>query len=162
MDLHQVVLRQYEAPLKMLGKAIELCPEKLWLQGSPNRFWHIAFHALFYTHFYLSPTEKDFVPWSKHRAEYNFLGAVPWRPDAPPIVQVPYAQPELLEFHAFVMESVHHQVPLLDWNAPSSFSWLPFDKVELQLYNIRHTQHHTGQLADRLRTQAGIGLPWVR
>ena len=162
MDIHQVVLRQYEAPLKMLGKAIELCPPDLWLQGSPNRFWHIAFHALFYTHFYLSTTEKDFVPWTKHRAEYNFLGAVPWRPEGPPIQHVPYTHPELLEFQAFVMEAVHHQVPTLDFTAPSGFSWLPFDKLELQLYTIRHTQHHTGQLADRLRTQAGIGLPWVR
>jgi hypothetical protein len=162
MDLHQAILRQHEAPLKMLENAIQLCPDDLWLRGSPNRFWHIVFHTLFYTHFYLSTTEKDFVPWTKHRAEYNFLGAVPWRPEGAPIQHIPYKQSELLEFQAFVIEAVHQQVPLLDWNAPSGFSWLPFTKLELQLYTVRHTQHHTGQLADRLRTQAGIGLPWVR
>ena len=162
MELHQVVLRQYKGPLKMLGKAIELCPDDLWLQGSPNRFWHIAFHALFYTHFYLSTTDKDFVPWTKHRAEYNFLGAIPGRPDAPRIDLIPYTQAELLEYHALVLDVVQQQVPALNWTAPSGFSWLPFDKLELQLYTIRHTQHHTGQLADRIRTAANIGLPWAR
>jgi hypothetical protein len=32
----------------------------------------------------------------------------------------------------------------------------------LLLYNLRHLAHHTGQLTERLRTHAGIGLPWVR
>ena len=45
--------------------------------------------------------------------------------------------------------------------APSGFSWLRFGKTELQLYNIRHIQHHAGQLTDRLRTAAGIGVRWV-
>jgi hypothetical protein len=165
MDLSSTVTRQYQAPLTMLGKAIELCPADLWLQGSPNRFWHIAYHALFYTQFYLSETDKDFVPWSGHRAEYNFLGAVPWRPANPnarPIQHIPYTQPELLDYHAVVVDAVNHQVPRLDLDAPSGFHWLPFNKLELQLYSIRHAQHHTGQLADRLRTFANIGLGWVR
>jgi hypothetical protein len=46
--------------------------------------------------------------------------------------------------------------------APSGFPFLPFNKLELQFYNIRHTQHHTGQLADRLRNAINIGTPWVR
>ena len=33
---------------------------------------------------------------------------------------------------------------------------------EVRLNNIRHLQHHTGQLADRLRTAAGIGVAWIR
>jgi hypothetical protein len=49
----------------------------------------------------------------------------------------------------------------LDFDAPSGFFWLPFSKLELQLYNIRHVQHHTGQLIDRLRTVAGIGVARV-
>jgi hypothetical protein len=54
------------------------------------------------------------------------------------------------------------RVPTLDLAAPSGFHWLPFNKMELQFYNIRHRQHHTGQLADRLRTKTNVGLAWVR
>jgi hypothetical protein len=34
-------------------------------------------------------------------------------------------------------------------------------KLEHQLVNLRHIQHHTGQLADRLRQAADRGLRWV-
>jgi hypothetical protein len=34
-------------------------------------------------------------------------------------------------------------------------------KLEHQLLNIRHLQHHTAQLADRLRQHAGAGIDWI-
>jgi hypothetical protein len=43
----------------------------------------------------------------------------------------------------------------------SGFFWLPFSKLELQLYNIRHIQHHTGQLIERLREQKDISVEWI-
>jgi hypothetical protein len=32
----------------------------------------------------------------------------------------------------------------------------------VHLYNLRHLAHHTGQLADRLRIAANIGVTWAR
>jgi hypothetical protein len=168
MSETKIVANQYHSALKMLGRAIELCPELLWLAGpdasggSPNRYWHIAYHALFYTHFYLAPSEAEFVPWQYHRPEYNYLGAVPGKPDAPPKIDIPYAQPELLQYTEFCHREVDIQSASLDLEASSGFYWLPFNKFELQFYNIRHLAHHTGQLAERLRATANIGLPWVR
>jgi hypothetical protein len=34
-------------------------------------------------------------------------------------------------------------------------------KLEHQFVNLRHPQHHTGQLADRLRQHADLGVRWV-
>jgi hypothetical protein len=31
----------------------------------------------------------------------------------------------------------------------------------LQIYNIRHIQHHAAQLIERVREDAGIAIPWV-
>ena len=45
--------------------------------------------------------------------------------------------------------------------AESGFSWLPMSKLELHFYNIRHLQHHIGQLDDRLRVKADIGIGWI-
>jgi hypothetical protein len=110
LNILHSVRRQYSASLAILRQTIDACPESLWLAPEyPNRFWHIAYHALHYTRFYLQPTQADFQPW-----------------------------------------------------APAGFPWLPFNKLELQFYNIRHIQHHTGQLADRLRNAINIGTPWVR
>ncbi len=153
---------QFQSALAMLRKAIEFCPPDLWLEGSPNRFWHIVYHTLFYTHFYLSPSDAEFTSWPLHRAEYNFLGEIPGKPGYKPRIDQPYTQLEMLDYHDFCVREVARRLADLDPAAPSGFYWLPFSKLQLQFYNLRHLAHHTGQLAERLRASAGIGLPWVR
>ena len=162
-DILQTIARQYRAPLAMLGKAIDLCPEPLWFSTDySNKFWHVAYHAVFYTHFYLHPSDAEFRPWEKHQKDSNYLGPRPWAPNEPVIIDRPYTKAEVLDYCELCRREVDARVPVLDLAAPSGFAWLPFNKLELQFYNIRHLQHHTGQLADRLRTASGIGLPWVR
>lgn len=165
-DLRSSIASQFQSELAMLRRAIELFPESLWLEGSPNRSWHIAYHALFYLHFYLAPSDAEFTAWPKHRPEYNYLGEVPRRPEYEPgykpVIEEPYTVAELLEYADFCRTEIESRVAAIDLTAPSGFFWLPFDKLQLQLYNLRHLSHHTGQLAERLRSHAGVGLPWVR
>jgi hypothetical protein len=165
MNVTETIAGQYQSALRMLGRAIELCPEEVWLSASgssPNRFWHIAYHTLFYTHLYLAPSLPEFTPWPKGREGDQFLGATPDRPKEPHIVETPYSQADLLDYLAVCQNEVVLQTAAIDLEAPSGIYWLPFLKLEMQLYNLRHIAHHTGQLAERLRTQANIGLPWVR
>ncbi len=44
---------------------------------------------------------------------------------------------------------------------PSGFPWLKMQRVEVYLYNLRHVQHHTGQLGAFLR-RAGIATKWSK
>jgi hypothetical protein len=161
-DLHLILARQYRAGMEMLKQAITLCPEAMWLGGdSPNRFWHVAYHALFYVHLYLAPGEAGFEPWPKHKPNIQFLGPLPWPPHEKLMIDEPYSKQDVLEYHEFVRAEIEAKVPLVDLTATSGFSWVLFSRLELQMYNIRHLQHHTGQLADRLRAQAGLGVGWV-
>jgi hypothetical protein len=156
------LVRQYRAALAMLKQAIETCPEELWLDAKPrNKYWHIAYHALFYAHFYVQASDKDFVPWAKHQQDANFLGARPGAPKEPQAVIEPYSREDLLEYAEFCRNEVSAKVPLDNLDGPSGFYWLPFDRLELHLYNLRHLAHHTGQLADRLRNATGKGVGWV-
>jgi len=161
-NLHETVARQYRASLAMLKDAVTQCPESLWLAAEyPNKFWHIAYHVLFCTHMYLQNSHDEFIPWKKHREDYQWLGPLPWPPHERPKIGTPYSKEEVLEYLAICSAEIHAKVPGLDFSAPSGFSWLPFNKLELQLYNLRHLQHHTAQLIDRLRTAAQIGVAWV-
>lgn len=153
---------QYRAELAMLQQAIELCPEELWRDAKPkNKFWHIAYHAVFYTHFYVHQSDKDFVPWTKHQKDSNFLGGHPATPNEPPAMIEPYSREDVLEYLDLCREAVTAKVPLDTLDAPSGFYWLPFGRLELHLYNLRHLAHHEGQLADRLRNAADKGVGWV-
>jgi hypothetical protein len=93
-NIRQAILRQYRATLEMLGQAMELCPEDMWFSTTyRNRFWHIAYHALFYTHFYLQRSQDDFQPWTKHVQNSNYLGPRPWAKDEPFQIPKPYTKP---------------------------------------------------------------------
>ena len=162
LDAKDVIKSQYDASLEMLRSAITQCPAYLWnSEDVKNKFWHISFHVLFYTHLYLQESEKQFVQWKKHRKYYQYLGNLPDPPHTKPEIGQPYSKEEILEYLDICKKEVEEKVSAVDLNAKSGFSWLPFNKLELQFYNIRHIQHHTGALIDRLRTKENIGVDWV-
>ena len=158
MKTSNVIVSQYLAALEMLKETIAQCPDAIWNDPSDKtKFWHIAYHALFFTHLYLQDTEEDFTPWAKHREGIYSLDQAP---SAPETVE-PYDKDSVLEYLAICQQQVAERVPQLDLEAASGFHWLPFGKLELQFLNIRHIQQHTGELMERLGTRADLELPWV-
>ncbi len=161
MDLISIIKLQYGAALEMLNSAVIECPDDTWDDTKyKNPFWHIAYHTLFYTHLYLHPREEDFVPWEKHRNESQHLGPLPYPPHDTPEIFEQYTKEDILTYLDLCVDQVGAKRPDLDLNTQSGFAWLPFGKLELQFYNIRHIQHHAGQLIDRLGAQ-GLSINWV-
>lgn len=162
MELNNIIQSQFLASLAMLQKAVANCPAELWdSDKDQNKYWHIAYHALFYTHLYLQPTEGDFKPWKKHQPESQFMGSVPWPPHHAPKIDRPYTQTEVLEYLEICKIQVQETTKTLNPEADSGFDWIPFGKMELQIYSIRHLMQHTGELCERLTVRAGIEVGWV-
>ncbi len=163
MDVHAVIRSQHHAALDMLQAAIEGCPEAVWdREEDGNRSWQVAYHAIFYTHFYLHAKEADFVPWEGHRENLQIFGdRLPW----PPHDEIDHGEPltkaEVLDYLAHCRAQVDAIVPGLDLHAESGFAWLPMSKLEHMLYNLRHLMQHTGELYERLAKTGGPELPWV-
>ena len=138
----------------MLKDAVENCPDSLWNnEAYTNPFWHVVFHAIFYTHFYLHATQDNFIPWEKHKDELVSL-------EDDPGDEI-YTKEEIIDYIAYFERKIDELVDDLDLEAGSGFYWLPFNKLELQLYNIRHIQHHTGELSERLGKFGDIEVGWV-
>ena len=72
----------------------------------------------------------------------------------------PYTRAEVLEYLEFCRKEGQAKLAALDFAGSSGFDWLPFSKLELQMYLIRHLQHHTGELGARLSSR-GIDIGWV-
>jgi hypothetical protein len=162
MDIRAVIQSQYHASLEMLAQVIEKCPSELWnREEDNNKFWHLAYHAIFYTHLYLSSTDEGFVPWEKHIEEYNFMGKLPWPPHEEPKISEPYTKAEIQEYLEFLRSKVDDLINTTDLHAESGFHWLPFSKLELQFYNLRHLMQHTGELGERLGSAANLEVGWV-
>lgn len=146
MESLPIFRSQYLAALAMLEQAIRLCPDDVWgRRGNADPFWRKAYHALFYTHLYLDESSESFVRWERH---------------VDPDTAVNISKEVLLAYMEFVKVVVDRRLALTDLEAPSGFDWLPFNKFELQLYNIRHIQQHTGELYERLDHEY-IELNWV-
>ena len=153
-----IIKSQYGASLEMLRQAISKCPDSLWHGPEyQNQFWQIAYHTIFYAHLYLHATEADFVPWKLHRRELARFEAAGIATEQESL----YSKDEMLDYLALCLEQMPGHVDALDLQAGSGFEWLPFNKLELQFYNIRHIQQHTGELCERLGAVGGIEIAWV-
>jgi len=158
--------RQCVAAIQTLRLAIEACPDELWddrTDGSP--FWHLAYHALFFTDLYLSDDEKTFEPRDFHEDKAHFLpgdykefGGVVTTPDKA------FTRDQLLDYadHC-VRKCADTFEKLTDERALErcGFWWYELNVGEFLLNNLRHTQHHAGQLALVLRRRADVGIDWL-
>ena len=154
----EAVARQFGAALEMVGNAIEACPDELWFDPSRKpAFWYVAYHVLFWTDLYLHGRLEGFAPPAPHNLdELDPVGLVP----DPPCTQeqmrayLTHCRARMRQvFGALTNDQVH---------APSGIDWIEGERGELQLYNLRHVQHHAGQLQMMLR-QAGVEPPrWVK
>ena len=161
--MKNIIASQYHAALGMLKNAVEKCPDDLWVdQTYTNPFWQVAYHTLFYVDLYLSENLETAKAWEKHRPNYDFFGNIGRNGEVIPERNPPYTQIEILEYLTTLRKTLLTRLETTDLNAPSGFPWLPFDKLELQFYNIRHIQHHAGQLIERVRENTEDKVTWIR
>ena len=174
LALGSALKSQYHAALAMFRLAIERCPDRLWSGGEyVNPTWRIAYHVLYYTHLYIQPSAADFSPWEHHQTGIHDLDDIPAPPEIqdltelphrPPQTGEPYTRQEILTYWRLCDEMVDTAVDALDlWSPECGFSWYAIPKLEHQIVTIRHIQHHTGQLGNRLREASSgkAGIDWV-
>lgn len=152
MDIPAILISQHLASLEMLKQTITLCPESLWNAASDkNKFWQVAYHALYFVHEYLADSYASFTLWVKHREVYDF--------DETQVFE-PFDKDTILEYLAFCQEHILERVPRLDLEGMEGHG-SSMTALELQIYSIRHTMQHTGELMERLGTRTGALIDWV-
>lgn len=143
----KAILRgQFEASLCMLGQCIQTCAPEQWEGKIANAtFRQIAYHTLFHVDLYLSPSEQAFEPRDLNRRG-NERSITGWRTGLTQDETRTY----LTICRQKALETLASETPE-SLARESGFSWLPFSRGELHVYNIRHVQHHTGQMSAYLR-----------
>lgn len=163
---------QYHSCLAMLRQSIEKCPAELWADSSyTNPFWRISYHTLYFTHLYLQKDMYSFTPWEHHQTGIQDMDDRPAPDDILELTELPHRPPqtgeaytkeEILTYWDLCDGMMDEAVDLVDLtSSDSGFSWYKISRIEFQLVTLRHIQHHTGQLTDRLRTVLKEGIEWV-
>jgi len=157
-NLKKIVWSQFGASIDMLENAIKVCPQEVW--GSSHgfhEFWYITYHTLFWLDFYLSDSPDNFTPPSPYTlSEFDPEGAMPERI---------YSKDEMLNYLEHGRQKCKKRIETLtDEKAKQHFLFGSIDLniLELLLYNLRHVQHHTGQLNLLLRQKIDSAPRWVR
>jgi len=161
----QSVKVQYEASLAMFVDALRQCDDDDWLKPVGVRaFWEVAYHNAVHAHLYLSASYEAFEGKPDWAGEFSgSLGIMPEPPYEPVDPGPPVDRLKTLAYTEAVHPKIHASLDAEteeSLNGPSGFFWLGFSRAELYLYELRHLQHHTGQLCAVLRT-AGKDVDWV-
>jgi hypothetical protein len=151
-----ILTGQFEAALCMLNECVQKCPLEHWEGKIANdTFRQVAYHTLFYVDLYLSPNEEAFQLRELHHRggdeRANTTASTGLTRDETLAYLAVCRQKTLATLAGETPESLQRA---------SGFHWLPFSRGELHLYNIRHVQHHTGQLSAYLRRIVQDGERW--
>ena len=152
--LKEEIWNQFGASIDMLENAIRLCPNEFW--DTETKFWYNAYHCLFWLDYFLTLEPDTFCPPKPFTlSEFDPASPTPERP---------YTKDELLSYLHASREKCHGLISGLTdqllrqrWvNAYRNYS-----VFEILLYNMRHVQHHAGQLNLLLRQETDSAPQWV-
>ena len=160
--LKQILTGQFEAALCMMNDCVEHCPPEHW-DGKIGKyaFWHVAYHTLCFVDLYLTPNEEAF--------QLRDLHPQGWRELDDEYPSRRFEQPEIARYLAICRQKAVGTIASetrASLEGPSGHSRRQFSRGELHLYNLRHVQHHVGQLSAFLR-RIGVAfedvqtLQWV-
>lgn len=153
----ELMRRQFGAGIDMLKRAITRCPEEVWGDRNANpQFWYTAYHTIFWLDLYLSGAVEGYRPPEPFGLdELDPSGLLPGRV---------YTQAELVTFLEHARAHLHAVLDGLTEEracARGTFRWGEPTFLELLVYNLRHVQHHTGQLNLILRQRTNSAPRWV-
>ena len=148
---------QLGASLDMLKVAIETATNDLWDHPDHEpRFWKICVHITYGVDFYCSvfqPNSDDYdnyeLPQFLHKYSKTSIQEV----------EEVIAQEDVLKFLEYGRKRLRKAFDSnlhLQFRDPSGFEWLPMNKAQLLLYNMRHIMEHTAILNQILKKH---GLP---
>ncbi|MBS1903945.1 MAG: DinB family protein [Bacteroidetes bacterium] len=149
----------------MLKHSLAACPAQHWdAKVGHSTIRQDAYHALFWCSYYLTRHEDQYQPSEYHKRGGNELE---------PVISTGLEKEDTLRF----IEDTHDRIVRTiadetegsmsgDCGFPSIFRNSPLSRLELHVYNIRHLQHHVGQINITLRHISDaegldLKLPWV-
>jgi uncharacterized damage-inducible protein DinB len=145
--LKSILTGQFEASLCMLNDCVRKCPHEYWEGRIANdTFRQVAYHTLFFVDYYFSPGDVAFTPRELHLRGGDERSST--------TASAGLTKDETLSYLAVCRQKALDALAAEtseSLRGPSGFSRLPFSRGELHLYNLRHVQHHTGQLSAYLR-----------
>lgn len=152
-DFKGMLWKQFGAVIDMLESSILVCPEHFW---DKKDFWYSVYHTIFWMEYYSSTDPNTFSPPRPFTlSEFDPQGILPERI---------YLKEELLDYLEYSRKKIFYLIEGLNEETSKErfiTSNKNYNRIEMILYNMRHVQHHVGQLNLLLRQNVDVAGKWV-
>jgi hypothetical protein len=162
-SIKELLWNQFGASIDMLTNAISNCPDDYFMNN--RRFYYIAFHSAIFLDYYLTIPPSDFSPMLSFTQK-----EVKDRPVEAIDDLIPdkiYGKQEIVGYvkqsrekckqiiYALTNEKLNETFK--EGDQPND---MDYPILEILIYNMRHTQHHTAQLNMLLRQDIDRHMEW--
>ena len=162
-ETKQILWKQFGASIDMLINVVANCPENYFEQN--RRFYFMAFHSTIFLDYYLTVPPKDFLP------ELSFTQKetkdLPKEAIDDLVPDKMYSKHEMVDYLKknrlkckeliFSLTDEKLKERFTEGNEPGD---MDYPILEILLYNLRHTQHHTAQLNLLIRQDLDKHMEW--
>ena len=161
MDV-SVFENQYDKTLNMIQETISSYNKSLWYDSVNFQYpaWQIAYHGLYYTNIYCSPTEEKIIPWPKEKENYHFFGNKPWPPYEKIVIEESFSTNEINEFIDFLKKQIPNYLKDFSPDKKCWPFWYDESQLEFHINNLRHLQHHTAEILERHNSLVKTEYSW--
>jgi hypothetical protein len=163
--IQESLWRQFGASIDMLTNVIANCPDNYLVTN--KRFYYLAYHSVIFLDYYLSIPPKDFSP--------NLTFTIKDKDQRPPdsvgnmIPDKIFSRQELIDYLKYsrlkckkLIESlIDYEKLNVRFTEGNQEGDMDYSILEILLYNMRHTQHHTGQLNLIMRQDLNKHIEWA-
>ncbi len=163
--IQESLWRQFGASIDMLINVIANSPDNYLVTN--KRFYYLAYHSVIFLDYYLSIPPTDFSPMLPFTINDN--GQRPPESIGDMIPDKIYSKQELIEYlqHSRlkckkIIERLTDDEKLnIRFTEGNQEGDMDYPILEILLYNLRHTQHHTGQLNLMIRQDLNKHMEWA-
>ena len=164
--------KNFLAAIDMFKNIISLCPDRLWEQD--KKFFYLTYHTAIFLDYHLSNPVKEFYPILAYTI-YN-AGNLPRQAIDDVIPDKFYTKEELLNYIFIIRKKCQNLIAHVS-DERLEKRWINDDEMnihglcpslvsnynllEILFYNLRHLQHHAGQLNLLLRQNSNIAADWI-
>ena len=162
-ETKEILWNQFGAGIDMLINVITNCPENYFVQNP--RFYFVAFHSTIFLDYYLTIPPNDFSPLlsftqkeTKDRPKEAIDDLIPDKIYSK-LEIVDYLKKTRLKCKELIFSFTDKKLKerFTEGNEPGD---MDYPILEILLYNLRHTQHHTAQLNLLLRQDIDKHMEW--
>lgn len=168
----EVLWANMGAAIDMLRETVAMCPHEQWVKE--KKFFYLTYHTTIFLDYYLASPVASFQP----ALSYTLVSPAQQPPEAIDDV-VPnrhYHKLEVLDYLSQIREKAEKRVRTLTddqlkdhWIQPNEIHLhglcpsvvKDYSVLEILLYNLRHVQHHVGQLNLILREKINDAPQWI-